>query len=990
MAYSHTPISDSVLKVLSSASLTGLSNQLTLKLNSTNARIRELKSRIDLLARKTRTGGQAQLTDGPISLEKEAFTIAKEKGLETSELFENPPSKMPTLEEVESALNNSLSDQNFRTTVALNSAELISAQTEHGSLMAVAMMILEDIDKIVAVLDARASGLEEEPRLNYDVFETVELADKDLETIAEHQNFIANKIVRPLKANKAALKAYEAQKKGQTDDTEEPQFEINLVGPPVSVDGKFVLSETGLYYDSRNGGIPEVIAHQLLFDSWKLTHAPNKGGKGIHYDKFDLEEYSNTVFSEEYTETNSVVETLYEIDKVLENIEQDKSKHIGIVSSQINELIASGYATSGSMVLNFHRSVAAIAESYDVKLRKRKKQLQLAGLFGDYILSTADFPLGENSILLRTERHIEQELIPQLPFLNVWQVTDDLKFAFIIQNGEKVVYEILPIIPINDFSFLKGTGIIPTLELQKNITLQSGDVNDVVLPIKTKYVKSQKQNTLFIKDFAITKDGIGSFIHASGSPHVSSVAPFIKSITDDVVSDGLIAMYNFLDGQITSPSGTDYGMTNDAKTSVGLNAKLVSPTLTQVFPSGVGLAYFGGTLYDAELSESPEPWYSNLPKGSYLRLPNNFKDGKLFLGANPIMDLTYSESGFTLESWVYIPTLLSQMDSTHRYRIMFGNENAGAGREENSTKPITASKVKDENSTFKEQDFSKVHGMLVGFAINPGLQSETYQSSNLRLGIWPTVSQNDPTGRFGPSVALAEKVQGNAPRTATKTRLGMEITPSMQTSSGKSLLTVSGEVCHLAFAFNYRTNNISVFLDSELLATSSLSVCFNTNPGDIIEIPSPVTYSPTNTYINSLGVKNTNKYAESLHEGITTPINGIPMYTPWIVGGGFTDTIKRELVVERKVGNLTPLGFLGSNTNDSYWTGALDASGSIAGQHLPGLGGDTYSGVNRKIPRSGLDGFMGSVKFYNKPLNISEVLKNYNAQKAFFKNIRLS
>jgi hypothetical protein len=990
MNYSHTPISDSVLTVLSSASLTGLSNKLTLKLNSVNARIRELKSRVDLLSRKTKIGGQSKLTDGPIALEKDAFVVAKEKGIDPADIFENPPTVMPTLEEIESALSDNLDDPEFRTTVALNSAELISAQTEHGSLMAVAMMVLEDIGKITATLEKRAQGTEEEPRLNYSIFETVELDESDLNTITEHQNFIANKIVRPIKANKAALQAYEAQKKGQKDETIELLFEINLVGPPISTDGKFILSETGLYYDSRNGGIPEVVADSLLFNSWKLTQAPNKGGKGIHYNKFDLEEYSKTVFSEDYLETNSTVEKLYEIDKVLENIEQDKSKHIGIVSSQINELIASGYAVSSSFILNSHRSVTAIAESYDVKLRKRKKQLQLAGLFGKYVLTNSDFPLGENSILLRTEDYIEKLLIPQLPFTTQWQVTDDLIYAFIVQNNEKVIYEIIPIIPINDFSFLKGTGLIPTIESQKEISLQSGDVNDVVLPIKTKYVKSLKQNTLFIQDFSITKDGVGSFIHTSGSPHVSSVAPFIKSITDDVVSDGLIAMYNFLDGQITAPNGTLYAMTNDAKTSVGLNAKLVSPSLTQVFPSGVGFAYMGGTLYNAELSESPDPWYNNLEKGSYLRLPNNFKDGKLFMGANPILDLTYNENGFTLESWVHIPTLLTGMESTHRYRILFGNENTGAGKVLNSTQPITASKVINENSNFKEQDYIKVHGMLVGFAVNPSVQSETFQSSDLRLGIWPTVSQNDPTGKWGPSVALAEKVQGNAPRTATKTRLGMEISPSFATPSGKTILSVSGEVNHFVFKFDYKQNSIAVYLDSELLATSSLSVCFNTNPGDKLEIPSPTTNSD-NLYLNSLGVKgNVTPYSESLHEGLANPSPGTPIFTPWIIGGGFTDTIKRNNLVEQKVGNLTPLGFLGSNTNDSYWTGALDASGSIAGQHLPGLGGDSYSGVNRKIPRSGLDGFVGSVKFYNRPLNISEVVKNYNAQKAFFKNIRLN
>ena len=36
---------------------------------------------------------------------------------------------------------------------------------------------------------------------------------------------------------------------------------------------------------------------------------------------------------------------------------------------------------------------------------------------------------------------------------------------------------------------------------------------------------------------------------------------------------------------------------------------------------------------------------------------------------------------------------------------------------------------------------------------------------------------------------------------------------------------------------------------------------------------------------------------------------------------------------------------------------------------------------------SGLNGHVGSLKFYSRPLNINEVRKNYEAQKGFFKNI---
>jgi hypothetical protein len=47
------------------------------------------------------------------------------------------------------------------------------------------------------------------------------------------------------------------------------------------------------------------------------------------------------------------------------------------------------------------------------------------------------------------------------------------------------------------------------------------------------------------------------------------------------------------------------------------------------------------------------------------------------------------------------------------------------------------------------------------------------------------------------------------------------------------------------------------------------------------------------------------------------------------------------------------------------------------------LGGDR-SGIT-----SGLRGHLGSLKFYSRALDNSEVLKNYKAQQGFFKNIKM-
>ena len=93
---------------------------------------------------------------------------------------------------------------------------------------------------------------------------------------------------------------------------------------------------------------------------------------------------------------------------------------------------------------------------------------------------------------------------------------------------------------------------------------------------------------------------------------------------------------------------------------------------------------------------------------------------------------------------------------------------------------------------------------------------------------------------------------------------------------------------------------------------------------------------------------NSFEYAEKTVDGPMTLKTGPKLnkfYTPWIVGGGYTD---------------------GMYLNGNF------------------MGGGANSGIV-----SGLRGHVGSLKFYSKPLNKNEVLANYNAQKGFFKGIQM-
>ena len=82
---------------------------------------------------------------------------------------------------------------------------------------------------------------------------------------------------------------------------------------------------------------------------------------------------------------------------------------------------------------------------------------------------------------------------------------------------------------------------------------------------------------------------------------------------------------------------------------------------------------------------------------------------------------------------------------------------------------------------------------------------------------------------------------------------------------------------------------------------------------------------------------------------------GATGFTPWIVGGGYTDGM--------------------TNVEFGY-----DASSAEGMNFLGSPGGGL---------RSGFNGLVGSFKLYKRAINGAEVLKNFNSQKGFFKNIKI-
>jgi hypothetical protein len=161
---------------------------------------------------------------------------------------------------------------------------------------------------------------------------------------------------------------------------------------------------------------------------------------------------------------------------------------------------------------------------------------------------------------------------------------------------------------------------------------------------------------------------------------------------------------------------------------------------------------------------------------------------------------------------------------------------------------------------------------------------------------------------------------------------------------GVALSSISTNFVNLQITFDVENDLITLYVNGVKFKTQSISSTFGTNPKEAPQVPSfmiPKTYS-TSSFYYSKGTINQTSSTSLFDNG---PDN-YGFFTPWIVGGGWTDG--------RPVNLATSSG------------GFLD----------PGAG-----------MISSYNGYVGSLKFYSKPLNKTEVITNYNAQRVFFENI---
>jgi hypothetical protein len=639
------------------------------------------------------------------------------------------------------------------------------------------------------------------------------------------------------------------------ESTPSPVFRL-VFGPPKSKKGQFLFSVDGLYYDSQGKDVPVVsglIPNQELY---KFNYPANLGGKGEALSTKQLTQFVDTIFDPANIDDSVEMTNQYQSDHFLQVLISQKALHVYSLSSQINSLLTAGYTFDSAMVTNSYQQLLATEAQHNTKINKRKKQIEIA--------IKAPLLFGSNRLF---------------------------------NYGE---------VPINDFSFLSKLNLSVELEKQKRLTFRQGEVSGVVLPISATYVKAKEsESTPFFEHLVVTPIGVGSLMQNSGSGSYN-----ILSLTDSIVQDGLIAVYNCLEAEVTTPGSNEFNLLNCAsKTNRGNAAQLVGDSPSSLFVSGLGIPYLTGMVKRDATTGAVSG------NGSYIQLPQIAQ----------FQDLMYNSNGCTISMWVHVPDLLSSsldycvergwsVSSFHK--VLFACENSGG-----ANKNEVASNLQINYGT------DTVRGLVCGFTRDRQIVSDQEPSDVSSLNpldgsicfyIAPTRSFNSSDIGF-----IRDTVTVDCGSTINKT-LKLAI-PVSSVINSLTLSSVNDEFCDITLTISPKDNQIKLYFDGTLMATSSLPEVFGSVAFKPIRVPSFILTS-------SLSYKST------VHGDFT---NGptVSSLTPWIIGSGFSDGLTE--------------GFMGNN-----------------------------SGLE-----SGLNGFVGSLKFYNRPLNNSEVLSNFNNQSGFFKNI---
>ena len=687
------------------------------------------------------------------------------------------------------------------------------------------------------------------------------------------------------------------------DPDEEPEPIFRLVyGPPKSKSGQFLLSMDGIYYNSQTssyamGDVPTQadIGFVPAPDRWRMDHPANLGGKGSGFSLNQVNKYVGTIFDINKIDNTETLLKHYRADTLYNNLVGQKNISVDALKKEKADLLADGYTEDSAIIFNIDQNILSVIGEYDYKINKRKKQIEVAVKAPDFF-------------------GLEQPFFP----------------------GH---------VPVNDFSFLSSLNLSIEIAAQRDLTFDHGEVKDIILPLRPIFVKAKdSEYRVQISDLEVAEVGVGALKDYGDA---SSVEETVLYITDAIETKGLEASYSFLLPNVeTVGDSILYRTLNNNGESGYLNAQILGSDTSSVFLSGVSIPKLKGMCMFGEASDGSSV-AAPYTLGSVVRIPD----------AAVTQNLMYNVSGCSFDFWLHMPNF-GQANNPYEqnntatpvlnaegaewvdhnyYKIILANENVGGSYK---TDPSEMTSV---NGT------QVVKGMLMGFTRDPQIVTETIKSrgSTFDVGDSFGVDTSTTVNSMAFFIAPTQSVNGNDVEFIRKGECNnlengyrkFVIQTSSTTDSGYSLNDLSSQFSHISVSMDVQNDDLSVYLNGELLESSSYSEVFGTQPKHAARLPTFISQKLTDNpsfYYSQDTILASTQSQTALKAGPDTNT----YFTPWIIGGGWTD-------------GLPKVGFMGEGHGLS----------------------------------SGLGGHVGSFKIYSKPLDSIEVTHNYNAHKNYYKDI---
>jgi len=704
--------------------------------------------------------------------------------------------------------------------------------------------------------------------------------------------------------------------------------------PPFSKKGQFIYSKKGIYYDSQNGGINyegciSNLVNAVYFDEEGNpipgTGVPEQALKWLFKYNPNLGGKGEQVSWKTF---NNWVGTVFDLDHINE-------------SPELQEFYEADHFLQ-------------------VLLDTRNKEIYD---LSSYITELQNTGYSEESAVVQNQK---QSLYSKIAAHDkkIKKRKKQIEIHVVLSpENHKTPNDI---VPVNDFESL-NTGLLAVeKKKQESLIFNPGDVSGIVLPICPKFLKSEvPQNIFNISELNVPPVGVGQII--TSDPYASGTSGTLLSLTDQITTRNLVSIYNFLDADIVKPDSDKYFVINcTTDNAFEKPAQLVGSSIDSVFPSGIGLPYFRGICnFFSGIDNDGNPKataYADNPR--YLRSAfRPYGYVKIKPGYDEIDSLFYTSSGVTIDFWTHIPDLLdstglgwnadNSLSSLHR--VVLGCENRGGSVYTDNDEWLV--------SPYPGGSVDTVKGLLIGFSrdrrITKGeLPSNNPSENSIDSGLVFHMSPTQSVNTSGITFLSVSANITNCPENtvATSGFYGINVDTSTVTEDGISINSCTSSFAHIALTVNYGLDQVNIYLNGKLLKSQSVEATFGF-PGPP-NIPSMISASSFNYY---------NFYEDNLpHVAPGFPPNavgqtdfwyykgpkvtGIAATTPWIIGGGYTDGIAVNLT--------------GSNTG---------SGGFMATSH--GL-------------YSGLTGHVGSFKIYSRPLDTTEALKNYEAHKGYYEDIR--